>query len=485
MPPPPLNPQGSRAGLITAVVVLSILFVTSAIFAFYFSAENNKKEASLKTTTEKLNQYANGEAQGDPAVAALLEGRPDPSQSAIQVALTKLGNLAKAVTGSTNLTPPPEQAAADVVTMATDKDVQAAGVTNLTPNSSLKDVVTALVTRVKALAAESQQKSQQLDASAEKLKQETAQRQQVETELNGKFEEQGKQLADALATLASKREESEKSVQTIQGEVDRAAKSVQAENSKRQKEITDKNAKIAELEEKIKILETKIVRPENTANAVIRQADARIVRVPGNDNVFIDLGEGDGISPGLTFEVYDRFGGVPGITNDEEVNPTDEGSLPKGKASIEVVRPGQRQSECRIIRQSGAKPVVEGDIVANLVYDKNTKYNFVVFGDFDLDQNAVPTPADAEVIKERIVKWGGRLQDEVNVNADFVVLGVEPEVPVQTEDEDATAIAQREKKQKEYEAYQDVVSTAKGLNIPILNQNRFLYYTGYYEQSQR
>src|SRR3712207_5864235 len=68
MPPPPLSPQGNRAGLITAVVVLSILFVTSAIFAFYYSAESSKAQGNVKTLNDKLNQYANNEAQGDPAV---------------------------------------------------------------------------------------------------------------------------------------------------------------------------------------------------------------------------------------------------------------------------------------------------------------------------------------------------------------------------------------------------------------------------------
>jgi hypothetical protein len=33
--------------------------------------------------------------------------------------------------------------------------------------------------------------------------------------------------------------------------------------------------------------------------------------------------------------------------------------------------------------------------------------------------------------------------------------------------------------------YNDVVARARELNIPILNQNRFLYYIGHFEQAQR
>jgi hypothetical protein len=483
-----MNPQGSRAGLITAVVVLSILFVTSAIFAFYFSAENNKKEQSLKTTNDKLNQYASGEAQGDPAVSALVEAKNDPQyqgMSAIQVAVKRIGNLSKAIAGSENPNPVAEQQAAAVVTQAADKDMQAAGVKAVTANSSLADVARQLMTRLKELDAESQQKTAALDAAATKEKEESERRKQVEAEWNTKYEQQGKELADAIAALAQKRDESEKAVVSIQGGVDAAVKRMQAELSKTQKQLTDANAEKEKLKADIEVYKAKVQRPGDTANAVIRQADGRIVRVPGNDNVFIDLGEGDGIAPGLTFEVYDRFGGVPGITASDEINPTDEESLPKGKAAIEVVRPGPRQSECRIIRQSLAQPIVEGDVIANLVFDKNTKYNFVVFGDFDLDQDKTPTPGDAEVIKERVVKWGGRLQNDVNVNTDFIVLGAEPEVPLADENPTPTDLERIRKATEALDAYNDVVSKAKGLNIPILNQNRFLYYTGYFEQSQR
>src|SRR5436190_24338973 len=87
MPPPPLNPQGSRAGLITAVVVLSILFVTSAIFAFYFSADATKSAKSVDEKNKIINQYASDEARAEAPIAALGEAAKDPGnagKSAIQ-----------------------------------------------------------------------------------------------------------------------------------------------------------------------------------------------------------------------------------------------------------------------------------------------------------------------------------------------------------------------------------------------------------------
>lgn len=452
MPPPTMSPQGSRSGLITAVVVLSILFVTSAIFAFYFSAENSKTAKSLTEVRKKANQFANDEAQVDPAISALAELRSDPKyqgQSAIQILMEQKNALAK----------------------------QAA---SLTAN------VATLTDKLKAAEADNQAKTDALAAGTEKLTEEIAQRTAMQAELQAKFDEQDKNITEALANLETKRDENDERVNKIQSEVGRAQQALQTQISDATKEVANRDQKVSDLQAEVAKLKAKVVRPPNTAEAIIRQADGQVVRVPGNDNVFINLGTGDQISPGMTFEVYDRFGGIPGLGSATSGdNADDRTNLPEGKASIEVVNVRPGQSECRIIRQKRGTPVIEGDVIANLVYDKNTKYQFVVFGDFDLDQDGVATPGDGQVIKSRIAEWGGKLMNEVTVDSDFVVLGHEPEVPLQDVDETATDIARREAAARQLDAYNEVRSKAIELNIPIMNQNRFLYYVGYYEQAQR
>ena len=356
-------------------------------------------------------------------------------------------------------------------------------------NENLADAVVKLVTGVRTLASRNQTLTAELASAKDQMEQEIAQRKVVMGERDEKLAEQGKQLETALAELASRGEAGDQSVAKIQGEADRALKQAQAENSAQQKALAERNAQIDKLQRELEVALNKIrqMRPPGTKENIVRQADGEVVRVPGNDNVFINLGRGDQISPGLTFEVYDRFTGVPALGPDGGTGTTeeDESTLPQGKASIEVVRVGPQQSECRIVRQTQGQSVIERDIISNLVYDKNTKYNFVVFGDFDLDRNKVPTPGDAEVIKRLITQWGGQLQNAVNVNTDFVVLGAVPEVPPQDEDETATDIARREAAQKALDAYDEVRSQAIQLNIPIMNQGRFLYYVGYYEQAKR
>jgi hypothetical protein len=129
----------------------------------------------------------------------------------------------------------------------------------------------------------------------------------------------------------------------------------------------------------------------------------------------------------------------------------------------------------------------EGDLLVNLVYDKNTKYRFLVHGDFDVDHDNRFSSADAEVIKRLITQWGGKTTDQVTIDTDFVILGKEPEVPLFTKDEllNPQNLKTQQDAQAALDAYTKIREQASALHIPVMNQNRFLYYVGYYEQSKR
>ena len=143
-------------------------------------------------------------------------------------------------------------------------------------------------------------------------------------------------------------------------------------------------------------------------------------------------------------------------------------------------------SECRIIRKEAGHNLVQGDLVSNLVYDKTQKYKFVVYGDFDLDGDGRASAGDAEVIRRLITQWGGTVTNDVNVNTDFVVMGVEPQLPSKPGN-DATAVEQAayQRAENELNKYLEVQKHAMDLKIPILNQNRFLNFVGYTSQAGR
>jgi len=183
----------------------------------------------------------------------------------------------------------------------------------------------------------------------------------------------------------------------------------------------------------------------------------------------------------MTIKVYNKYTGVPALGADG----TREGDMPVGKGEIEVTKIGPGFSECRIIAKEPGISLVQGDLVVNLVYDRTQKYSFVVYGDFDLDGDGRTSPGDAEVIRRLITQWGGNVVNDVNVNTDFVVMGREPTVPSKPPADNAVEQAAYERSLAELNKYLDVRKQAMSLNIPILNQNRFLNFVGYTSQAGR
>ena len=169
--------------------------------------------------------------------------------------------------------------------------------------------------------------------------------------------------------------------------------------------------------------------------------------------------------------------------------PRNDENLPAGQG-VDRGRARQPQHQ-RVPRHALARRArrsARATCIVNLVYDKNTKYNFLVYGNFDLDRNGVATPQDAEVIKRLVTQWGGNIVSDINVDTDFVVLGREPEIPTASRDElddDPILKARYDAAVAESEAYAEISAKAREYRIPILNQNRFLYLIGYYNQAKR
>ena len=197
--------------------------------------------------------------------------------------------------------------------------------------------------------------------------------------------------------------------------------------------------------------------------------------------LYINLGSQDAVRTGMTFQVYDAVRGIPKMENEND--PT----LPKGKGSIQIMRVLPTQSECRIVQSTPGQTIRDGDLIANLAYDKNVPVRFRIYGDFDLNNDGKTAPADRERLSSLVQQFGGKVVDDVTVGTDVLVLGQEPEVPsLSAEDRnDPLKVAQQSQKQQQRDAYLEVLRKAQSLSIPVLNQNQFLYYIGYFEEVSR
>ena len=481
MPPPLQNNSGSRAALITWTVITSILFVVATVLAIFANVDRNRVAVELDTLTKKYEAVVSPTDLDGDIVSGLKSVKSNnPSlypadTKLLNVALRQRDNLATAINGT-----PSE---ADATTAAQTATKLVTGDSSLkVQGNTLVALVNGLVTQVKndttqiaTLTSGNDDLTKQLAAVNASFKTQLDAAQQDVTTANTNAKK-------ALDDSESNRTDKDKQIQDMQAKVDTDAKVAQDTVNQLTAAQNEQKAAAKKLDDQIHALQNKLHDIRQPVNQILRQADAKVMRMAGDNILYIDLGTGDQVVAGMTFEIYDRVQGIP-----NPGDPTNDDNLPKGKASIEIIKVEPGSSECRIVRQTPGENIVEGDLCVNLVYDKNIKYNVMVYGNFDLDRNGQATSADADVIKRLVTQWGGKVTDKLNADTDFLVVGKLPEIPNYTQEElDRPEIQfDVEKKKKELADYEETLAHAIELNIPVLNQNRFLYFTGYYEQSAR
>jgi hypothetical protein len=262
--------------------------------------------------------------------------------------------------------------------------------------------------------------------------------------------------------------ESTEQVQTLAQQRDDAI----ADKDKSRQELLATMSKLSITQNRLKdaLSRLEILKPRPTEDIAAYQPDGHIISIDTSANiVFIDIGSEDKVYPGLTFSVYDRNAPIP----------TDG----TNKAEIEVFDVDKNTAIARINKSSRKSPIVEGDVIINLIWDSKATNRFVVAGDFDFNGDGQVESDGASKIKQLIENWGGRVEDIVTIDTDFVVLGSPPAVnkkPSLDEIEiDPMAMDKYESSMKASERYQDVKNQAKDLYIPIFGTKRFLSFIGY------
>lgn len=262
---------------------------------------------------------------------------------------------------------------------------------------------------------------------------------------------------------------------TIAEQANTFQKKLDAEQAKlRQKQLdlqsTEKNLDESDTLLQDALTKLEAIKPKPDKEVQAHQPDAQIVRVDSqNGIVYLDAGVKDHVYRGLTFAIYDRNKPIP-----------EDG---KGKAEIEVFQVTERVSAARIVKSDKKNPVVKDDIVANLIWDRNMPNRFVVAGAFDYNNDGRIDPDGAQRIAELIERWGGIVADDITVDTDFLIVGVEPVAqrwPTQNElDIDPMAQQRHEMSVKKADAYNQILENAANLGIPVFNQKRFLFLIGY------
>jgi hypothetical protein len=218
------------------------------------------------------------------------------------------------------------------------------------------------------------------------------------------------------------------------------------------------------------------VKPPPDREVAAFKSDGEILLVDDQAKVVhLNIGSDKHVYQGLTFSVYDRNAPIP-----------KDG---KGKAEIEVFDIAKNFSAARVLRSEIKRPILQGDIVANLIWDSDKTNVFVIAGDFDINKDGVIEPDGTDKIKGLIEKWGGKVADTISIDTNYLVLGNQPQVLKKPTPEDLEldpkAMDKYEASLQRLNRYKDVQSQAQTLWIPIFNYERFLYFIGYKGQTGR
>lgn len=478
-----VSQPGSRAGLITALVISVIGFLVCLVLVFIRHSDLKRAEKALADTTKKYEVVVQQKEMADSRYRALSDlkssVRDYAERSLLDILFVQRDELAKKLTGQVHVN------AAEAVALV-DKRLEEVSA-KLPADAKLTrgpvvDLIAFLagkiVERDQALA----KAAADLKAAGDALAAEKATHTQAVAEVQKAVAAAQAETAAKAAELDAYQKAQEERIKAMEARQTQQLDEVNNLLASQKKEAEGKDTEIAKLLKDLRTarLALQRLRPsaEELAKPILHRPDGRIIQVSRNNTVFIDLGQGQQIYPGMTFAVYDRIEGVP------KSGDAAEDALPKGKGSIEVITVSPGSSECRVVHTEPGQQIGDGDLVANLAYDQNVKMRFHLYGEFDIDGNNQATVAERDNLRRQVQLFGGAVTDKLDVDTDVLVMGKEPVVPEKPGDDPVSKFEYEQalKKLQEYEAVRD---RALELGIPVMNQNRFLYYTGYYHMARR
>jgi hypothetical protein len=263
----------------------------------------------------------------------------------------------------------------------------------------------------------------------------------------------------------------------LQAEQRARVAAVQEAAAKRERELQDS---LAERDQQIAVLQDQVrrLRGEGAVDAVRPRdeqslVDGRIDRVDDAEkSVILSIGRNQKVVLGMTFAVYGDA---------TEIRESAEGEVTAPKGRLEVTRVEDNFARARILEESRGNPIARGDVIANAVYDPTKVYKFVVYGLFDRNGDGNKTFIERDDVAAIIERWGGTLTEELDGDADFLVLGDRPRLPPAPSATASQAeVNQYVRLQRIVQKYDDLLAKARSTSVPVLTENRLRTLIGDY-----
>lgn len=457
----------TQQGGISAVTVWMIVFValwlgTTVVLVILYTNQEDILATNRQLKADKERLISLNEERDLQIVK-----NTGPGQTVVGLLEDQRSRTAAAATGS-----PDDDAAAVLAkrdalldTVVTDRIAQNP---KQYQDTSLLQAAELIYTEFKANHQILQDMKSRMNEQSDRLEQLIAANNAQQSQFSEKADEIQQKLVATEQDAARRIEERTTAVTEIKQKFD-------GERARSDASLTDaRNAK-AQAEERLSTIQDRydhllsrvadvVMQPEALITA--RKPDGKVLlAVPGDEVVYIDLGRNDQLTLGLQFAVYSKETGIPA-----------DG---RGKARVEVVAIHDDSAECRIVDTHGSHVILEGDLIANPVYDRERPLNFVVVGEFDMNRDGRADRDGGQGVEALIKGWGGRVTGELDALTDFVVLGAAPPKPRAVGTVAPSEVDRANRMRVEYERYQQTVDKARDLSIPVLTQDVFLSFLGY------
>ncbi len=298
-------------------------------------------------------------------------------------------------------------------------------------------------------------------------------KEQALSEEKEKYHQQVKDIEKSYNELKKLMEQTaEQQVQNLVAQLDEE----RANRKELYQELLKTQAEKRIAQDKMKAIQEELrkIKPQPDVEVAAFKPDGKIMLIDDQAKIaYLNIGSDDRVYQGLTFSVYDKSMPIP-----------KDG---RGKAEIEVFDIEKTISAARIIRSEMKRPIVQDDIVANLIWDSDKTNVFVVDGDFDIDGDGDIDYGGVDKIKALVEKWGGKVADAVSIDTDFLVLGKAPIVRKKPTFEEMEvypmAMEKYEASLQKLAHYKQVQNRAQVLSIPVFSTERFLYFIGHKTQT--
>ncbi len=475
---PPAKPSQS-GGAFYAAITFVALFIVALAAAVFFGLKVDQYKTQAESMQQTLDEVANPAEQRN---LSKLVGKPQRGESYIGTAVGYLNDLVSAITGKQMSKDTPASVKVnDAKMMINDmnerlgEDLPTAygpeGVDLVHTIDYLKtelDNARKSANELEGLLDNLQEEYdiyvQNIQTKQEELMQENERIQSYAQQIQQSYDDLKKQMEEAsdqqLQTYMENREQAQDELKELQNNL---------QQTRSQLEQAQQDLRVA-------LSQIKSIKPSPDIETDAFKADASIINVdPSAGVVYLDVGTEDRAYRGLTFSVYDSSVPIP-----------EDG---KGKAELEIFKITPQASAAKIISSTPTNPVVRKDLVANLIWDKNTSNQFVVTGAFDFDRDGKLDPDGKEKVIQLIEKWGGTIEDKVDINTDFVVLGEEasqmPQPTAAQLEQDPMLQSRYEQAQEDNQRRERIIQNANELAVPIFNQERFFHLIGYSTIAQK